>query len=113
MKVLVTGANGYLGSGIVKALLDLGHEVIASDFAVDHVDERAVKKVSNLFEVEDPYNYYEKPEVMLHLAWRDGFRHQSDAHFEDLPKHYHFIKKMALSPTFYYPQHLHTSPVFA
>ena len=26
MKILVTGANGYLGSGIVKAILDLLHD---------------------------------------------------------------------------------------
>ena len=32
MKVLVTGANGYLGSGIVKELLDDGIDVIATDF---------------------------------------------------------------------------------
>ena len=95
--ILVTGANGYLGVGIINELLKQGYNVVASDFALDHVDERAIKKVSNLFEVEDPYNYYEKPDVMLHLAWRDGFRHSSDAHFEDLPKHYHFIKKMAES----------------
>ena len=31
MKVLVTGANGYLGQGVVKELLDKGHEVVAVD----------------------------------------------------------------------------------
>ena len=29
MKILVTGANGYLGQGILKGLLDNGHEVVA------------------------------------------------------------------------------------
>ena len=33
MKILVTGANGYLGRGIVKAILDKGAEVIATDFS--------------------------------------------------------------------------------
>lgn len=31
MKILVTGANGYLGQGVVKALLNNGHNVIAAD----------------------------------------------------------------------------------
>ena len=31
MKILVTGANGYLGQGIVSALLDDGAEVVAAD----------------------------------------------------------------------------------
>ena len=35
--------------------------------------------------------------MLLHLAWRDGFVHYSDAHIEDLPKHYAFIKSFAES----------------
>lgn len=97
MKILVTGANGYLGQGIVKHILDSGNEVVAADFKTDHVDERADRKACNLFEVEDPYDYFGQPDVLLHLAWRDGFVHYSDAHIEDLPKHYKFIKTFAES----------------
>ena len=92
MKIIVTGANGYLGSGIVKAILDKGHEVIAVDFKTDNVDERAKKIEGNLFEIDNPYVYFDKPDALLHLAWRVGFVHYSDAHIEDLPKHYKFIK---------------------
>ena len=88
MKVLVTGANGYLGSGIVKSILDKGNEVIAADFSVSHVDERANKIACNLFEIEDPFHYFGEPDVLLHLAWRDGFVHYSNANIDDLPKHY-------------------------
>ncbi|MDY2627192.1 MAG: NAD(P)-dependent oxidoreductase [Lachnospiraceae bacterium] len=97
MKILVTGANGYLGQGIVKTLLDHGHQVVAADFSVQHVDDRAEKKECNLFEMDHPYEYFGKPDVLLHLAWRDGFVHYSDAHIEDLPGHVAFIKNMALS----------------
>lgn len=97
MRILVTGANGYLGQGIVKYILNKGHEVIATDFSTQYIDDRAEKKSCNLFEVEDPYDYFGRPEVVLHLAWRDGFVHYSDAHIEDLPKHYTFIRKMAKS----------------
>lgn len=95
MKILVTGANGYLGQGIVKAILERGNQVMAVDFKVDHVDERAEKIPCNLFEIENPYNYFGKPDVLLHLAWRDGFVHYSNAHIDDLPKHYAFIKAFA------------------
>lgn len=94
MKILVTGANGYLGSGIVKAILDKGNDVIAVDFGMNHVDNRAIKIECNLFEVEDPFQYFGKPDVLLHLAWRDGFVHYSNAHIDDLPKHYKFISEM-------------------
>lgn len=97
MNILVTGANGYLGQGIVSSILDRGHDVIAVDFNVDRVDSRAEKKDCNLFEIEDPYNFFGQPDVLLHLAWRDGFVHYSDAHIDDLPKHYSFIKSFAES----------------
>ena len=42
MKILVTGANGYLGVGIVKAILDSGNDVVAVDFkAVSYTHLRA------------------------------------------------------------------------
>lgn len=94
MKILVTGANGYLGQGIVKAILDNGHSVIAADFKTQYVDERAKKMDCNLFEVDNSFDYFGCPDVLLHLAWRDGFVHNSNAHIEDLSKHFNFIKTM-------------------
>lgn len=94
MKVLVTGAGGYLGQGIVKQLLDDGVDVVATDFNLDRVDERAKKIVGNLFEIEDPYLFYKEPDVLLHLAWRNGFVHNDISHIEDLAKHHIFLKKM-------------------
>lgn len=94
MKILVTGADGYLGKGIVKRLLDDGIEVVATGFDTSNVDDRAHKISVNLFTVDDPYNYFGQPDALLHLAWRDGFVHNSAAHLADLPKHYEFLKKM-------------------
>lgn len=94
MKILVTGANGYLGQGVVKAILDKGHEVIATDLKINNIDNRAKKIEANLFEVECPYDFFEKPDAVLHMAWRDGFIHYSDSHINDLYKHYEFIKKL-------------------
>jgi Nucleoside-diphosphate-sugar epimerases len=92
MKVLVTGANGYLGQGIVKQLLDDGNQVISADFSLDNIDERAQKCECDLFSITAPYHYFEKPDVLLHLAWRNGFVHNALSHMEDLPNHYKFIK---------------------
>lgn len=95
MRILVTGANGYLGQGIVKELLDKGQEVVAADFKLDHTDERAEGVECDLFDVGDPYEFFGEPDVLLHLAWRDGFVHYSDAHINDLPEHYAFLKSIA------------------
>ena len=97
MKVLVTGANGYLGRGIVKQLLDDCVEVIAADFSTESVDNRAQKIDCNLFEIFEPYSFFEQPDCLLHLAWRNGFVHNADTHIGDLPAHVKFITKMAES----------------
>lgn len=94
MKILVTGANGYLGQGIVKVLLDNGHQVVAADLNTQYVDDRAEKKACNLFSIDNPFEYFGSPDILLHLAWRDGFIHYSENHIADLPKHYCFLKQM-------------------
>lgn len=100
MKILVTGAKGYLGKGIVKQLLDLGNEVIAAcTCKTDDIDERAVVVERDIFSVDDPYTFYQKPDVLLHLAWKDGFVHYSDSHLNNLPRHVLFLKKMCTSDT--------------
>ena len=94
MKILVTGANGYLGRGIVSNLLNIGVDVIATDFVDTNIDPRAKIITCDLFNLDSPYESLGAPDVLLHLAWRDGFIHNSDSHIDDLPRHYHFINKM-------------------
>lgn len=93
-KILVTGAGGYMGCGIIKQLLDWNYEVIATDFNTEHIDKRAMIISSDIFSEIDPYNKFLQPDILLHLAWRDGFKHNSLAHIEDLSKHFRFIVKM-------------------
>lgn len=97
MKVLVTGANGYLGKGVVRQLLDDGAEVIATDIKGHDIDPRANIVCCDLYSVEQPYAYFGQPDVLLHMAWRDGFVHSSVNHINDLPLHTAFIRKMIQS----------------
>ncbi len=94
MKILVTGANGYLGAGVVKKLLDDGQQVVATDIVTDRCDERAERISCDIFSVENPYEFFGKPEAILHLAWRDGFIHNSESHIIDLPKHFKFLQAL-------------------
>lgn len=94
-RVLVTGANGYIGRHVVSALLDMGHEVLAADFAFDGVDERATQITAPIFSGDaDIYEQMGKPDSCIHMAWRNGFVHNADTHLMDLPNHYIFIKNM-------------------
>lgn len=94
-KVLITGANGYLGRHVVEAVLQKGHQVLASDFNLEGIDSRVIRVKTPIF--SDSIDLYEElgsPDIILHLAWRNGFKHNAESHIIDLPNHYKFIKKM-------------------
>ncbi|AQR97837.1 NAD-dependent epimerase/dehydratase family protein [Clostridium saccharoperbutylacetonicum] len=94
-RILVTGAGGYIGRHVVKELLDRGAEVIATDINVDNIDSRAIRRKFDIFSGNtNVYNELDCPDVVLHMAWKDGFIHNSNAHMEYLSKHYEFIKNM-------------------
>ena len=95
MKLIVTGGNGYVGSHVIKVLLDMGHEVLVCDIASDSVDKRAQFIDVNIFEErKDIYDALGRPDICLHLAWRNGFVHNAPTQMGDLSAHYRFLTAM-------------------
>ena len=95
MKVAVTGAGGYMGRYVVRELLKRGHEVIAVDLQYKDVDSRAKFSDARIFSRErDIYDQLERPDLCIHLAWQDGFIHNSPKHMENLSDHFVFLKNM-------------------
>ena len=94
-KILVTGAGGYIGRHVVRALLDAGAEVVATDIRTEGIDARAQVIPADIFAGES--GIFEKfgcPDACLHMACRDGFVHNSSLHMGCLSDHYRFIETM-------------------
>lgn len=97
-RVLVTGSAGYIGRHVVENLIDLGHEVIAVDVntsSLDYLKDKITIIQDSVFDCNDnPFEKYGKPDVCVHLAWRNGFVHNADTHMTDLSAHYTFLKRL-------------------
>ena len=94
-RVIVTGANGYIGSQVVKKLLDNSYDVIAVDLNNNFVDKRAEFYNSDIFNLDESlYKKWGLPKAVLHLAWQDGFNHNADSHILNLTNHFNFLKRL-------------------
>lgn len=94
-KILVTGACGYIGRHVISVLLDKGYHVIAADVVNCGIDDRCETFIGDIFQADD--NLYEKlhcPDICLHLAWKDGFNHNSDYHMGYVSDHYQFLLRI-------------------
>ena len=97
MKILITGANGYIGHHVVDFLVNLGIDVIAVDFKSNNINPKAKYinfDILNNANNQDLYEKLQKPECLIHLAWQDGFNHYASSHIDNMIKHFYFIKNM-------------------
>lgn len=95
-KVLVTGANGFIGRHVVETLLKRGSNVIAIDKKNNNLPSDVDFKSVNIFEsnLKNIYEELDSPDVCIHLAWRDGFVHNSRNHITDLSNHFAFLTQL-------------------
>lgn len=97
IRVLVTGAGGYIGRHVVNALVSSGMQVICCDYLPISDWECDVEyKQIDLFncDYETIYKCLGSPDACIHMAWRNGFNHNAHTHIGDLSSHYKFLTAM-------------------
>ena len=103
MKILITGATGFIGNHLIKELLkNKNNEIIATSRYIEKAKKyewfSRVKYISydlNSQEELNLFEYFDKPDKVIHLAW-DGLPNYNDLiHIEkNLFNNYNFIKNI-------------------
>lgn len=87
-----------MGRHVVSKLLDEGHDVAAVDISTEGIDPRAHVSTHNIFgDTRGLIEEFGVPDVLIHLAWKDGFSHNSYAHMDNLSSHFVFLRTMVES----------------
>lgn len=68
MKIMVTGATGYIGAHLVKALSDHGHKIIATDYNNYGNDIQPYIHHFIDWDIRDPLNCEDYYDAVVHLA---------------------------------------------
>jgi dTDP-6-deoxy-L-talose 4-dehydrogenase (NAD+) len=106
LKILVTGATGFIGPHVLEQLVDKGHVVTATARSAEKAARFSwfskVKFVAFDFnELSSSQNIYElfgKPELLVHLAWEGLPNYRAAFHLKkNLPQQAAFLKQMVKS----------------
>jgi dTDP-6-deoxy-L-talose 4-dehydrogenase (NAD+) len=102
MRILVTGATGFLGRHVIPTLLQRGHAVIATAVESQEIAMRS-PWLSQCTYVQYDLSHRDssvflrmgKPDTLLHLAWQ-GLPHYTELYHieQNLWSNYYFIKDM-------------------
>lgn len=83
MKVLVTGANGFLGSWLTRRLVQEGHEVsilIRKSSDLSEISNLSLtKKIGDVTDLESLYSAFRNQQAIFHLAGVVGYKKSARA----------------------------------
>lgn len=96
MKYVVTGADGYIGRYVVSWLLAKGQDVVVATRRSEEFSSGGARRVRfNLRDADSSaFDVLGRPDILINLAWEDGFNHGSSSHFENASVHIKFLRHM-------------------
>lgn len=93
--ILVTGASGYIGKHVVTALKSHGVRVVGLSRTKLNDNPDIEYMQGDIFNgTEDILSLNLPIDACLHLAWGEGFVHNSPSHLLNLSAHYKFLKEL-------------------
>jgi dTDP-6-deoxy-L-talose 4-dehydrogenase (NAD+) len=96
MKILVTGANGFIGRYVLKTILNTNHDIIATSTEDKCVLDN-INYIPADFNIErnDYFERFSCPDALIHLAWQGLPNYNELFHLErNLWSSYRFLKNM-------------------
>lgn len=105
MRILVTGATGFIGESLISKLIKEGHEIIATSRDEENAKTKSwyhsVKFVPFIIgesHSDDYLAFFHTPDMVIHTAWDKLHDYKGLHHIEETVfKHYHFIKQLIVS----------------
>ncbi|MDR1923966.1 MAG: NAD(P)-dependent oxidoreductase [Planctomycetaceae bacterium] len=100
MKILVTGATGFIGRYVVKQLLLTEHEIITTSIKTDTPLDNTTDNTTYIpcdlnIERSDYYTLFGQPDAVIHLAWQGLPNYDELFHIErNLWTSYRFLKQL-------------------
>jgi nucleoside-diphosphate-sugar epimerase len=101
MKLLITGASGFIGQHLVKKLIEQGHTILALSRGADlqHVSNNTDKLIYFKSSLELENSALERikdfePDVLIHLAWGKIPDFSFETSFENLQNHILFFRNI-------------------
>ena len=101
MKILLTGATGFIGNHVLRELVKSGHDIIATGRKSQLADTApAIDRVTYIpcdlnENRNDFFDFFRKPDLCIHLSWEGLPNYNEMFHIErNLFSNYHFIKNL-------------------